>query len=113
MAAASEATVASKAGLLALTRSMAAEGASRDVRINAVSPVPANERFMSQQLGRSLAERAGITPEQILAGASEGILRGRPQTAAEIAVADVFLVSDQVSAIAGQTLNVDGGMAFC
>ena len=42
----------------------------------------------------------------------EGILQGRPQTAGEIAAAAVFLVSDESSAITGQTLNVDGGMAF-
>jgi len=42
----------------------------------------------------------------------QSILQGRPQTAEEIASAAVFLVSDQATAITGQTLNVDGGMAF-
>jgi enoyl-[acyl-carrier-protein] reductase (NADH) len=41
-----------------------------------------------------------------------GILQGRPQTAEEIVSAALFLVSDQSSAITGQTLNVDGGMTF-
>jgi 3-oxoacyl-[acyl-carrier protein] reductase len=82
----------------------------RGVRVNAISPVP--ETLMSQQLGKSLAERTRKTPEEILAGASERILQGRPQTAVEIAVVAVFVISDQASAITGQMLNVDGGMAF-
>ena len=40
------------------------------------------------------------------------VLQGRPQTVDEIAAAALFLVSDAASAITGQTLNVDGGMAF-
>jgi meso-butanediol dehydrogenase/(S,S)-butanediol dehydrogenase/diacetyl reductase len=108
-----EAGAASKAALAALTRSMAAEGRAAAFASTPSAPAPVPETLMSQQLGKSLAERAGTTPEQILESASEGIVQGRPQTAAEIAAAAVFLVSDQASAIIGQIPNVGGGMAFC
>ena len=48
----------------------------------------------------------------LLESLNKDILQGRPQTADEIAAAAVFLASDQSSAITGQALNVDGGMAF-
>jgi NAD(P)-dependent dehydrogenase (short-subunit alcohol dehydrogenase family) len=41
-----------------------------------------------------------------------GILQGRGQTAEEIARAALFLCSHQSSAMTGQSINVDGGMAF-
>ena len=80
--------------------------------MNALSPGPVPETKMSQDLGRSLAESSGGDSEKLLKQMLEGILQGRPQTAEEIAAAAVFLVSDESSAITGQTLNVDGGMAF-
>lgn len=104
---------ASKAGLIGLTRTLAAEGARKGVRVNALSPGPVSETKMSQELGRALAEYFHADGEKLFNGFLEGILQGRPQTANEIAAAALFLVSDQSSAITGQTLNVDGGMAFC
>ncbi len=103
---------AAKAGLLGLTRVVAAEAARKGVRVNALCPGPVAETKMSKDLGRVLAERLGVSPEQQLAQFVDGILQGRPQTAAEIAAAALFLASDQASAITGQSLNVDGGMAF-
>lgn len=103
---------ASKAGLAGLTRTLAAESARKGVRVNALSPGPVTETKMSQDLGRNLANYLQADGEALLKGMLEGILQGRPQTAEEIAAAAVFLVSDESSAITGQTLNVDGGMAF-
>ena len=103
---------ASKAGLAGLTRTLAAESARKGVRVNALSPGPVTETRMSQELGRNLANYLQADGETLLKGLLEGILQGRPQTAEEIAAAAMFLVSDESSAITGQTLNVDGGMAF-
>jgi NAD(P)-dependent dehydrogenase (short-subunit alcohol dehydrogenase family) len=103
---------ASKAGLTGLTRTLAAEAARKGVRVNAISPGPVPETKMSQELGQNLAEYFQADSEQLFKGMLEGILQGRPQTAEEIAAAALFLVSDASSAITGQTLNVDGGMAF-
>ena len=103
---------ASKAGLIGLTHTLAAEGARKGVRVNALSPGPVPETQMSRVLGRGLAEYFQTDSEKLFKQMCQGILQGRPQTADEIAAAAVFLVSDQASAITGQTLNVDGGMAF-
>jgi len=104
---------ASKAGLIGLTHTLAAEAARKGVRVNALSPGPVPETKMSQELGRSLAEYFQADDKALFQQMLNGILQGRPQTAEEIAAAALFLVSDQSSAITGQTLNVDGGMAFC
>ncbi|MGA8143782.1 MAG: SDR family oxidoreductase [Candidatus Acidiferrales bacterium] len=103
---------ASKAGLIGLTHTLAAEAARKGVRVNAISPGPVPETKMSQELGRSLSEYFRADKEQMFKHMLEGVLQGRPQTTEEIASAALFLVSDQSSAITGQTLNVDGGMAF-
>jgi NAD(P)-dependent dehydrogenase (short-subunit alcohol dehydrogenase family) len=53
-----------------------------------------------------------VSTEEQLAGFLNGLLQGRAQTAEEIARAALFLCSDQSSAMTGQSLNVDGGVAF-
>ncbi|PYT54468.1 MAG: hypothetical protein DMG43_06090 [Acidobacteria bacterium] len=67
---------------------------------------------MSKDLGKVLAKKMGVNPEKQLAGFLKGLLQGRAQTAEEIARAALFLCSDQSSAITGQSINVDGGVAF-
>ncbi|HXX18075.1 MAG TPA: glucose 1-dehydrogenase [Candidatus Acidoferrum sp.] len=108
----SAAYTASKAGLIGLTRVLAAEGARKGVRVNALCPGPVTETKMSQDLTREFSAYFQSGADESLKRMVEGILQGRPQTAEEIASAALFLVSDQASAITGQTLNVDGGMAF-
>lgn len=103
---------ASKAGLVGLTRTLAAEAARKGVRVNAICPGPVPETEMSQNLGKALGQRLNADPEKLFQRYLEGILQGRPQTAEEIVNAALFLVSPQASAITGQTLNVDGGIAF-
>lgn len=95
---------AAKAGLLGLTRTLAAEGARKGVRVNAILPGPTGDTNMWQELAGRLGPMSGHVVD--------GILLGRLQTTEEIAAAALFVVSDQARAITGQTLNVDGGMAF-
>lgn len=82
------------------------------MRVNAICPGPVTETKMSKDLGATLAQRLGVSEEVQLAGFLQSILQGRGQTADEIAAAAAFLVSDQASAIIGQSVNVDGGAAF-
>ena len=103
---------AAKAGMLGLTRVAAAEAARKGVRVNALCPGPVTETVMSQKLGATLAKRMGVSPKEQLEGFLNTLLQGRAQTAEEIALAALFLCSDQSSAITGQSINVDGGAAF-
>jgi NAD(P)-dependent dehydrogenase (short-subunit alcohol dehydrogenase family) len=103
---------AAKAGMLGLTRVMAAEAARQGVRVNALCPGPVTETQMSKDLGDTLAKKLGVSPEEQLKGFLNTILQGRGQTAQEIAQAALFLCSDQSSAVTGQSINVDGGAAF-
>jgi NAD(P)-dependent dehydrogenase (short-subunit alcohol dehydrogenase family) len=103
---------AAKAGMLGLTRVMAAEAARQGVRVNAICPGPVTETEMSKDLGRTLAKRMGVSPEEQLKGFLRSIPQGRAQTAMEIARAALFLCSDMSSAMVGQSINVDGGVAF-
>src|SRR5579863_1967224 len=103
---------AAKAGMLGLTRVVAAEAARKGVRVNAICPGPVTETKMSKDLGRALAARMGMDPDAELQDFLKNILQGRGQTVQEIAAAASFLASDQASAITGQSLNVDGGAAF-
>ena len=103
---------AAKAGLLGLTRVVAAEAARNGVRVNAVCPGPVTETVMSKELGNTLAKRLNVSQEEQLKGFLNSILQGRGQTAMEIAQAALFLCSDMSSAMVGQSINVDGGAAF-
>jgi len=94
----------SKAGLLGLTRTLAAEGGRKGVRVNAVGPGPVSDTNMWQDLAGQLGPMS--------AHVADSILRGRLLNTDEVAAVVLFLVSDQAAAITAQTLNVDGGMAF-
>jgi NAD(P)-dependent dehydrogenase (short-subunit alcohol dehydrogenase family) len=102
----------SKAGIIGLTRTLAAEAARRGVRVNAICPGPVTETRMSQELGRAIGERLGLDEETQREGLLESVLQGRAQTVDEIASAALFLASDEGSAITAQAINVDGGMVY-
>ena len=97
---------------MGLTRTLAAEAAPKGVRVNALSPGPVEATKMSQELGKHLGEYFQMDKETLHREMLAKVLQGRAQTVDEIAAAALFLVSDAASAITGQTLNVDGGMAF-
>jgi 3-hydroxybutyrate dehydrogenase len=103
---------AAKAGLLGLTRVTAAEAARQGVRVNAICPGPVTETVMSKELGKTLADKLRVSPEEQLKGFLSSLLQGRGQTAMEIAQAALFLCSEMSSAMVGQSINVDGGAAF-
>jgi len=96
--------VASKGGLLQLTRALAVELAPRGVRANCVCPgnidTPLTERF---------AAAAGDPAAALQAYAGESPMR-RLGTAEEVAHCVRFLASDAASFVTGSALVVDGGM---
>lgn len=91
---------ASKAGVIALTKSTANELAARGVRANAIAP-----GFISSKMTDALSEEVR---NQYLSR----IPLGRFGMVDDIANAVVFLASEQSSYLTGQTLNVNGGMVM-
>jgi NAD(P)-dependent dehydrogenase (short-subunit alcohol dehydrogenase family) len=92
--------VASKHGVIGLTKTAALEYAARGVRVNAVCPGVIDTEMIDRFTGGDAAALADLT-------ATEPI--GRLGTPLEIADAVVWLCSDQASFVTGQALAVDGG----
>lgn len=90
--------IASKAGLIGLTKAVAAEVASRSITVNAVSP-----GFIDTAMTQRL-------PEAVQRKILDVIPLGRTGTDREIAWAVRFLASDEAGYITGHCLNVNGGM---
>jgi 3-oxoacyl-[acyl-carrier protein] reductase len=90
--------VASKAGLIGLTRAIAVEVASRSITVNAIAP-GFIETPMTDPLSPELKEKM-----------KSMIPLGRFGADKEIAAAVVFLASDEAAYITGQVLDVNGGM---
>ncbi len=90
--------VASKAGLLGLTKSLAQELASRNITVNAVSP-----GFIETDMTKVLKEEQKTRITQ-------NIPMGRIGSPAEVAAAVRFLASDEASYITGNVIDVNGGM---
>jgi 3-oxoacyl-[acyl-carrier protein] reductase len=91
---------ASKAGLIALTKSVAKELGSRNILVNAVAP-----GFIETEM------TAAMTPEA-REGLGKQIALERLGTPQDVAAAVAFLASDLASYITGQVLVVDGGMVM-
>ena len=93
-------SAAAKAGVLALTRTLAVEWAVHKIRINAIAPGPvATEGASSKLWGNPEAEK------KLLSTIPVGRI-GNPQ---EIAQAAAYLVSPYAEYINGETLTMDGG----
>jgi NAD(P)-dependent dehydrogenase (short-subunit alcohol dehydrogenase family) len=87
---------ATKAAVVSMTKSWAAEFGPHGVRVNAVAPGPTRTEG-TKMMGDALDQYAALAPA------------GRPATADEIAEAIVFLASDRASFIHGAVLPADGG----
>lgn len=90
--------VASKAGLIGLTKAVAAEVASRNITVNAVAP-GFIATAMTENLPATVRERIlGLIP------------LGRMGTDREVALGVRFLASQEAAYITGHVLNINGGM---
>ena len=90
--------VASKAGLIGLTRAIAVEVASRSITVNAIAP-----GFVETPMTNPL-------PKELKDKMKSLIPLGRFGTDRDVAAAIVFLASDEAGYITGQVLDVNGGM---
>lgn len=89
---------ASKGGMIAMTKSIAAEVASRGITANCIAP------------GFIQTPMTDVLPDELKKTYLAQIPAGRFGTPDDIANACVFLASDEASYINGQTLNINGGM---
>ena len=89
---------ASKAGLIALAKSVAQEMGSRGIRANAIAP-----GFIETAMTQAL-------PEEVRKEWTERIPLRRGGTVDDIASVATFLASDMSSYVTGQVIQVDGGM---
>ncbi|MGT2480080.1 3-oxoacyl-[acyl-carrier-protein] reductase [Methylobacterium oryzae CBMB20] len=91
---------AAKAGLVGMTKALAAEVASRGITVNCIAP-----GFISSPMTDALNEKQ-----------REGILArvpaGRLGEGAEVAAACIYLASAEAGYVTGHTLHVNGGMAM-
>ena len=91
---------ASKAGMIGMSKALAAEVASRNITVNCIAP-----GFIETPMTDVLNDKQR---ESILGAVPVGRL-GTPQ---EIASSVVYLASDEAAYVTGQTLHVNGGMAM-
>ncbi len=91
---------AAKAGIAAMTRSMACEWARRGVRVNAVAPGYVRTALVERLVKDGLIDAGGIESRTPL---------GRMARPEEIAQVIAFLASPQASYVTGTTVNADGG----
>ena len=90
---------ASKGGVTALTRSLAIDWASSNIRVNAIAPT-----FIRTPMAEPM-----LADPAVLRAAQRRIPLGRVGVPADIANVALFLASDLASLMTGQTLAVDGG----
>lgn len=91
---------ASKAGMIGMSKSMAAEIANRNITVNCVAP-GFIKTAMTDELGDAQHEK-------LIAN----IPAGKMGTPEDIAAAVSFLASDEAEYMTGQTLHINGGMAM-
>jgi 3-oxoacyl-[acyl-carrier protein] reductase len=91
---------AAKAGLIGMTKSLAAEVASRNITVNAVAP-----GFIQTAMTEVLSDQQ----KELIAAR---IPAGRMGTPAEIAAAVAYLASQEAAYVTGETIHVNGGIAM-
>ena len=92
--------VASKAGLMGLTKSSAQELAKRNITVNCIAP-----GYITTDMTENLSE-------DLKSQMKKSIPMGRFGTPKDVATLALFLASDESGYITGQTITVDGGMVM-
>jgi meso-butanediol dehydrogenase/(S,S)-butanediol dehydrogenase/diacetyl reductase len=98
---------ATKAAVISLTRTLAAEWAARSINVNAVCPGGVDTPMLAK-VANWVAERRGVDPSDLLATMTCQQLNRHVQPI-EVGRVVAFLLSDRAAIIRGQSINVDGG----
>jgi 3-oxoacyl-[acyl-carrier protein] reductase len=107
---------AAKAGVIALSRTLALELGPKNIRVNAICPGFLWTRaweMLAALMKMSLPEYANLEPRDIfLDQVKRGVPLGREQTPEDIGKLTAFLVGDDGRNITGQAISVDGGITL-
>jgi acetoacetyl-CoA reductase len=91
---------ASKAGLLGVVKTLAAENAQRGITVNAVLP------------GMIATEKVRSMPPEVLERVEAALPAGRMGEVGEVAALVAFLVSAEAGYVTGQEIGIDGGLGL-
>ncbi|MDE2008087.1 MAG: SDR family oxidoreductase, partial [Rhodospirillales bacterium] len=101
---------ATKAAVIGLTKSVAADYVGQGIRCNAICPGTVATPSLDERIAVNAAAAGGIAAARAAFVARQPM--GRLGTAEEIAALAVYLVSDAASFITGQAVVIDGGMTM-
>jgi NAD(P)-dependent dehydrogenase (short-subunit alcohol dehydrogenase family) len=101
---------AAKFGVVGLTKSVALELAERGIRVNAICPGRVVTAIFTPVGGELSPEVFERTPEIVEHWLAEGLPIGRSGFPVDIANAALWLASDELSWVVGQTFVIDGGL---
>ncbi len=96
-------SAAAKAGVLAMSRTLAAEWARFGIRVNCIAPGPTTTEGAGAALWATDEERASVI---------DSVPARRFASPEEIAGVSAFLMSDQAAYVTGEVLTVDGGQSL-
>jgi len=97
----------SKGGIIAFTKTLAREVATKGVTANTVCPGPTDTPAL-----RKFADGAGDDAEKVIAGMTRAVPMKRLGTPEDIGPAVAFFASDGAGFVTGQTLSVSGGLTM-
>ena len=96
-----------KGGIIAFTKTLAREVATKGVTVNTVCPGPTDTPSL-----RKFAGNSGQDGEKVIAGLTRAVPMRRLASPADVAAAVAFFASDDTGYITGQTLSVSGGLTM-